>query len=117
MRDEIRRIGNTICVNGMPVADLRLRKNGLERGHDWFFNREAWLQGDVIYVDGDPVADIRPTARPYERDALANWLDPDAASRRHRDNGVRHQGMVHQSHFAGNCSPFAMAGVPATNAP
>jgi hypothetical protein len=112
MRDEIRRIGNTICVNGMPVADFRLMRHGIERGVDWFYSRQTEIHGDIIYVDGQPVADIRPSAKPFERDALTQWVDPNATSRRELDESARHYGMIHQSYFApeGSChaTPAAM---------
>jgi hypothetical protein len=115
MRDEIRRIGNTICVNGMPVADFRLLKHGIERGIDWFYSRETEIHGDIIYVDGQPVADIRPSAKPFERDALAHWVDPSATKRRNFDEPVHHYGMIHQSYFASEGSCYAIPA--ATNAP
>jgi hypothetical protein len=115
MRSEIRRIGNTICVDGIPVADFRLSKHGIERGIDWLYSREIQLHGDTIYVDGQPVADIRPSAKPFERDALADWVDPSPRSRRNFDVGTRHYGMVHQSYFASEGSCHATPA--ATNAP
>jgi hypothetical protein len=107
---EIRRIGNTICVDGIPVADFRLRTNGTERGLDWIVWRETWICRDTIYCDYDPVADIRPTARPFEREALARWLDPRGGSLSSLFP-TRIGSLIHQSHFASEASSHMVAGL------
>jgi hypothetical protein len=106
---EVRRIGNTICIDGIPVADFRLRKDGTERGIDWILWRDTWICGDTIYTNDDPIADFRPSARPFEREVLANWFHP-RPSLRHPEP-VRIGSFLHQSHFASENSGHMRAGV------
>ena len=109
MHDRVRQIGNMLCVNGMPVADFRLQKNGTERRFEDFSHYDLWICGDIIYSNIEPVADIRASARPFEREALILWLEP---WRRRLDTfgdptWAGAAGLLHQSHFTAD-TPVSM---------
>ena len=114
MLNEIRRIGTTVCVDGMPVADLRPKQGGLCLD-DTLLGFDRNIVGDTIYLDGRPWADIRPEARPFEREALILWTEP---WRRHLD-AVSDQiwigapaSLIHPSHFAAEGSCHAIPAAP-----